>query len=277
MLLDVLTWQDLLIKYSRSFSILSLRYLVFAGVLFLLFYVWKRREFFRFKIQQKFPENKHIVREMGYSFLSIAVFAVVGTTLFILRKHGYTKMYLDFDSRGTGYFLFSVAAFIFLHDTYFYWTHRFMHWKKIYPYVHKIHHLSTNPTPWAAFAFHPLEALIEVGIVPIMAFLIPLHPLAILSWVLYQTGMNVMGHLGFEMFPAGFASGKITKWHNTSVHHNMHHKNVTCNYGLYYNIWDRIMGTNHERYIEEFDKVKARTKALKSEAVTPEPVEQLAG
>ena len=74
----------------------------------------------------------------------------------------------------------------------------------------------------------------EVGIVPIMVFLMPIHPLTILVWVLYMTSMNVLGHLGFELFPDGFASGKITKWHNTSTHHNMHHKYVTCNYGLYY-------------------------------------------
>ncbi len=260
MLLDVLTWQDIVLKYVRSFSVLSLRYLAFAGSLFLLFYIWKKREWFRFKIQQKFPENKRIVHEVVYSFLSIGIFSIVGTTLFILRKKGYTQMYLDFEAHSLAYFVFSVIAFIVIHDTYFYFTHRFMHWKKIYRYVHKIHHDSTNPTPWAAFAFHPIEAVIEVGIVPLMVFLMPIHPLALLIWVLYQTGMNVLGHLGFELFPAGFTEGRISKWHNTSVHHNMHHKYVNSNYGLYYNFWDRIMGTNHVRYSEEFEQVKARSK-----------------
>lgn len=258
MLLAELTTFDLIQRYFRTFSILSLRYLAFAGVLYLIFYVWKRRDFFRIKIQQKFPDNKNILREVGYSFLSLAVFSAVGLTLFILRQHGYTKMYMNFSDHSVGYFIFSVVAFILLHDTYFYFTHRFMHWKRIYPYVHKVHHLSTNPTPWAAFAFHPLEALIEVGIVPIMMFLIPLHPFAILAWVLYQTGMNVLGHLGFELFPKGFTTGTITKWHNTSTHHNMHHRHVTCNYGLYYNFWDRILQTNHERYTQVFEEVKQR-------------------
>ncbi len=196
---------------------------------------------------------------MGYSFLSIAIFSMVGTTLFILRKNGYTQMYLDIEAHSIGYFIFSVVAFIFIHDTYFYFTHRFMHWKKIYRYVHKIHHDSTNPTPWAAFAFHPLEAIVEVGIVPLVVFLMPIHPLALLIWVLYQTGMNVLGHLGFELFPSGFTTGKISKWHNTSTHHNMHHKLVNCNYGLYYNFWDRIMGTNHAQYSVEFENVKTRS------------------
>jgi lathosterol oxidase len=276
MFLSSLTWQDIALKYARSYGVLSLRYLVFAGSLFLIFYIWKKKDWFRFKIQQKFPDNKHIVREVSYSFLSIGVFSIVGTSIFILRKSGYTQMYLNLADHSLGYFVFSVAAFILIHDTYFYWTHRFMHWKKIYPYVHKIHHHSTNPTPWAAFAFHPLEAIVEVGIVPLMVFLMPVHPLALLIWVLYQTGMNVLGHLGFELFPSGFTTGAISKWHNTSVHHNMHHKHVTCNYGLYYNFWDRIMGTNHQRYAEEFENVKLRAHALRNERQQSEVAESLA-
>lgn len=263
MLLTELTTFDLIQRYFRTLSILSMRYLLFAGVLYLIFYVWKRRDFILVKIQQKFPDNKNILREIGYSFLSLAVFAAVGLTLFVLRSHGYTKMYMNFSDHSVAYFIFSVVAFILLHDTYFYFTHRFMHWKKIYPYVHRIHHLSINPTPWAAFAFHPLEALIEVGIVPVMMFLIPLHPFAVLTWVLYQTGMNVLGHLGFELFPKGFTTGAISKWHNTSTHHNMHHKHVTCNYGLYYNFWDRVLQTNHERYTQVFEEVKQRGVAPK--------------
>ncbi len=272
----MLSLQELLFRYIRTVSLLSLRYIVFAGTLFLIFYVWKKRHFFKVKIQQKYPDNKHIFREMGYSFLSIAVFALVGTTMFILRKNGYTQMYLNFSDHSVGYFIFSIVAFILLHDAYFYWTHRFMHWKPIYPYVHKVHHLSTNPTPWAAFSFHPLEAVIEVGIVPIMMFLMPLHPFAILAWLLYQTGMNVLGHLGFEVFPAGFTTGTISKFSNTSTHHNMHHKYVTSNYGLYFNIWDRIFGTNHPQYTEQFELVKARGKQQEDEQEEREVMESFA-
>jgi sterol desaturase/sphingolipid hydroxylase (fatty acid hydroxylase superfamily) len=262
MLLDTVAPQEFIAKFLKTFSVISLRYLFFAGVLYLVFYVWKKREFFRFKIQQRFPENKNIMREIGYSFLSLFIFTIVATSMFILRKHGYTQMYVHFNDHSVAYFVFTIIAFILIHDTYFYWTHRFMHRKEIYKYVHRVHHLSTNPTPWAAFAFHPLEAVVEVGIVPLMMFLMPIHPFALLVWVLYQTGMNVLGHLGFELFPHGFTTGKISKWHNTSVHHNMHHKLVTCNYGLYYNFWDRIMGTNHAAYEQEFELVKARAGKL---------------
>jgi len=266
MLLTDITLPELFTHFIHEVRGIGLRYLAFATPLFLLFYVWKKKDFFKYKIQQKYPNNKNVLREIGYSLLSIGIFSLVASIVFILRRHGYTKIYTHFSDHSTAYFVFSVIAFILVHDTYFYWGHRFMHWKKIYPYVHKIHHLSTNPTPWAAFAFHPLEALIEVGILPVMVFLIPLHPLAIVIWLLYQFGMNVLGHLGFELYPSGFVSNPISRWHNTSTHHNMHHKYVTCNYGLYYNIWDRIMNTNHERYEQVFEEVKERSRtAQKSE------------
>jgi sterol desaturase/sphingolipid hydroxylase (fatty acid hydroxylase superfamily) len=67
--------------------------------------------------------------------------------------------------------------------------------------------------------------------------------------------MNVMGHLGFEVLPKGFASQRIFRWHNTSVHHNMHHRYFRYNYGLYFNFWDRVMKTNHPDYEEHYDQV----------------------
>jgi sterol desaturase/sphingolipid hydroxylase (fatty acid hydroxylase superfamily) len=259
------SWQELIVHYLRAIAILSLRYLFFAGVLYLVFYVWKKRHFLKYKIQQKFPENKYILREVLYSFLSLSVFALVGTLMFFLRKNGYTKMYFHLNEHSVLYFVASVVLFIIAHDTYFYWAHRFMHWKRIYTYVHKVHHLSVNPTPWAAFAFHPFEAFLEVAIVPVMLFVIPLHPLAVLAWIFYQTAMNVLGHLGFELFPSGFTTGAVSKWHNTSTHHNMHHKHVNCNYGLYFNFWDRVMGTNHVNYETEFENIKQRTKTIAAE------------
>ena len=128
--------------------------------------------------------------------------------------------------------------------------------------MHLIHHKSFNPTPWTTFSFHPIEAVMQVLILPIMVFAIPLHPLAILTWSMYQLVLNVGGHTGFEVMRSGFTQRIHTLWSNTATHHNMHHKHVNCNYSLYFNIWDRIMGTNHQRYHEEFEAGVARRKKM---------------
>ncbi len=275
MLLETSVWQKFLHDFMQDFSAETMRYFLFAGITFLVFYVLGRKIFVRFKIQQKFPATKHMWRELRYSLLSLVIFALNGVFVFACYRHGYTRMYMDIHAHSWAYFVFSVLVFIVAHDFYFYWTHRFMHWKKIYPYVHKIHHLSHDPTPWAAYAFHPFEAVIQAAIFPILVFIVPVHPLAILAWGLYQAGLNVMGHSGFELFPSGFTSGTITKWHNTSTHHNMHHKYATSNYGLYFNFWDRMMGTNHTNYTETFEAVKTQAKNFnKEKAAENEPVYQ---
>ena len=245
-------------RLASLYAISVVRYLFFAGGAYLLFYVLKRTKFWYLKIQDKYPDTARIKHEVSFSLLSMFVFAIIGVGVAVLKKLGYTQIYTTFSDYSIGYFIFTVLFLIFLHDTYFYWMHRAIHHKKVYRLVHKIHHVSTNPTPWAAFSFHPLEAVAEVAILPVFVFLLPLHPLAILAWLLFMTGMNVLGHLGFELFPKGFTTNRFTKLANTSVHHNMHHKYVNCNYGLYFNFWDRLMGTNHVNYDEEFETVVAK-------------------
>ncbi len=133
-----------------------------------------------------------------------------------------------------------------------------MHTKWGMKYVHLTHHKSINPSPWAAFAFHPLEAIVEAGILLVIVFLFPVHPLAIILFMIFMTLYNVYGHLGWELYPKGFAKSAVGKWINTSVNHNQHHKHFEGNYGLYFLFWDRWMGTIREDYEDAFEEVKNR-------------------
>jgi len=240
---------------------LSMEYLLFAGTIFLFFYVWKKRKYWYFKIQQRFPDNKHIIREIKYSFFTVIIFGVVILPVMWASKERLTLVYYPVSKYGYGYYVFSILLMIALHDTYYYWTHRLLHWKKIFRYVHKIHHLSLNPTPFSAYALHPVEALIDVSIIPIIVFTIPYHISAVTIFSAYTLGMNVSGHLGFEFFPSGFTRHKIFKWHNTATHHNMHHRYVKYNFSIYFNFWDRIMKTNHPHYEDTFEGVIEQRRA----------------
>ncbi|MCB9231321.1 MAG: sterol desaturase family protein [Bacteroidia bacterium] len=241
-----------------TFFRLTARYFLFSGTAFLLFYVFKKRDWLYLKIQEKWPTAKNIKTEIKYSVLSIAIFALLKTLLIWAYVRGYTQLTMDFSEIGWPGFTLGTIGLIFLHDTWFYWTHRLMHHPRIFKHVHKVHHLSHNPTPWAAFSFHPVEAIFEFGFLPLAVFLFPMHISTIIIVGLYQMTFNVIGHLGYELFPSGFTRGHFTKWLNTSTHHNMHHKLYQCNYGLYFNIWDRIMGTNHKKYEETFEQIKEK-------------------
>lgn len=257
--------QDYLKYALRGGGMHVLRYVLLAGLAYLIFYVLIRKTYFYRKIQLRLPKPDRIKKEILWSISSMIIFGIIGGAVVYATYQGLTPIYTKIDERGWGYFALTVVGLILWHDFYFYWTHRFMHLKWVFPYVHKVHHQSTDPTPWAAFAFHPTEAVIEAMFLPIASFIVPLHPYAILIVLAYQMILNVFGHLGFEIMPKWFLKNPITKLHNTPTHHNMHHSKVNCNYGLYYNIWDRLMGTNHKDYEKLFDEVTNRPQATEDE------------
>jgi lathosterol oxidase len=235
--------------------LLSLRFFLFAGVIFLFLYVWKRDKYWFAKIQQLYPGNKNIWHEIKYSFFTVVVFGIVLIQVMWASKNRWTLIYYPIDKYGYGYWAFSILLMIVIHDAYFYWTHRFLHWKPIFKMVHKVHHHSLNPTPFASYCFHPFEALVEIGIIPLLVFTVPYHVSAICAFSVYTLVLNVIGHTGYEFLPRGFTTHKIFKWHNSATHHNMHHKFIKCNYGLYFNFWDRVMKTNHPKYDQYYEGV----------------------
>lgn len=247
------------------------RYVLIAGGAFLFFYVLVKNRMLRYRIQRAFPPAHRVRMEILYSLSTFLIFAGMGLFSAWLQRNGFGRLYMDIDAYPVWWFFVSIVAMLLLHDVWFYWSHRFMHLKAIFPLVHKVHHLSNNPTPWGAFSFHPIEAVIEGMILPLIIVVMPVNFWALMIFLLLMTVMNVTGHLGYELFPSGFTRWGLTKWSNTSTHHNMHHRLVKCNYGLYFNIWDRIMGTNHEKYEAHFEEVVARRntaeKAAKQERV----------
>jgi sterol desaturase/sphingolipid hydroxylase (fatty acid hydroxylase superfamily) len=169
----------------------------------------------------------------------------------------YTSIYKDIHQHSTAYNWLIFPVMLLMHDTYFYWMHRLMHQPALFKFFHVVHHQSTNPSPWASFAFQPTEAIVESGIIILFAFTIPVHIIHILAFLIFMTIYNVYGHLGYELFPKGSNRHWLGKWFNTSVNHNMHHQYFKGNYGLYFTFWDKLMGTTHKEYDLNFDRVTA--------------------
>jgi len=235
-----------------------LKYFLVAGVAYLLFYVWKYRQWFIHKIQQRMPSNKELWHELSWSILSRLIFS--GIILIIIPFMDASQVYFEVSEYGIPYLVASTIGLIFFHDTYFYWIHWLMHKPSLYRHVHRVHHHSVNPTPLASFSFHPSEALLEVAIFPVLLFLVPLHPIAIGTLIIFQLLFNAYGHSGFELMPRWWVSNPISKYINTSTHHNLHHKEFHYNLGLYFNHWDRWMGTLDPEYEKKFYAIKDRKK-----------------
>jgi lathosterol oxidase len=240
------------------------RYFGAALIAFLLFYILFRKKWLYQKIQQKFPKTKDYLREISFSLTTIIIFSLIIVILNSPTIGPHTTRYKEINSLGWGYYFAVFPMMFFMHDLYFYIMHRIMHHASIFKYVHLVHHQSTNPSPWAAYAFHPLEAIIEQGIVIIFYFSFPIHITHLALFFLFSILYNVYGHLGFELYPKGFNKTMIGRWINTSVNHNQHHQYFKGNYGLYTLIWDRLFGTIRKDYDQQFEEVKSRTIANKA-------------
>ena len=246
-------WQWLLVPL-----IIYVRYLVFAFAFYAVFYIWKRRAWFYRKIQQRWPQSSDYRREIAYSTLASLIFGVVAFLCLGTPLRQYTLFYTKISDYGLGWLLLSIPLTLLIHDTYFYWMHRLMHHRKIYRWTHLLHHRSVNPSPWAAFAFHPLESVAEAAIIPILLFTLPLHPISFFSFVMFMMLFNVYGHLGYELFSKKTYTHPLGKWLNTSVYHNLHHEKFTGNYGLYFTFWDRVCGTLREESLEKAEAMHER-------------------
>ena len=182
------------------FSVNITRYLVVAGIFFLLYYVIFRQRWILKKIQSKFPTRKDYLREIKFSLISMSIFVLVAWVMLRSSVSQFTLRYDLIEAYGWDYWLLSIILMIFIHDTYFYWTHRVMHHPKIYRQIHAIHHKSRNPSPWAAFAFHPIEGVITAGVIVPISLLIPFHSSALMVFLLfmmiYRTGQNTVLYSG---------------------------------------------------------------------------------
>ena len=95
-------------------------------------------------------------------------------------------------------------------------------------------------------------------IFPILMLVLPMHPFAFAAFMVWQIVFNVAGHTGYEFYPRWFLDTWFGKIINTPTNHAMHHEKMRGNYGLYFNVWDRLMGTNHADYERRFREVTSR-------------------
>lgn len=183
--------------------------------------------------------------EIGWSLASAAIYGVpAGIVAWGWQARGWTRIYSDIQAFPLWYLPASLLAYLLIHDTWFYWTHRWMHRPRLFRIAHAVHHRSRPPTAWAAMSFHPVEAITGAIVIPALVFLIPIH-VAMLGLVLaIMTVMGVGNHMGWEMFPRALVHGPAGRWLITATHHEAHHAAYRGNYGLCFRFWDKACGTD---------------------------------
>jgi lathosterol oxidase len=189
--------------------------------------------------------GRQIRAEIGWSLLSAVIYGVpAGIVAWGWHARGWTRIYTDIHAFPLWYLPLSLLVYLFLHDTWFYWTHRLMHRPKWFRIAHAVHHASRPPTAWAAMSFHPWEALTGAFVIPALVFFVPVHVVVLGLVLTVMTVMGVTNHMGWEMFPRGLVHSPLGGWLITASHHQRHHEIYSCNYGLYFRLWDRLCGTD---------------------------------
>lgn len=247
--------QALLSLYVDVFGGDLLRYLLGAGGVYLAINLAMSRPLAAQKIgDRKIPAGQ-MAREIRASLRTVAIFAATGTTIAMGAQSGVMTVYPNVADYGVAYFWIATGLLIVLHDAWFYWTHRALHYPPLFRRFHRLHHRSSRPTPFTSYSFDVGEAVVNALYLPLVLLVLPAHPLALLIFVTHMMLRNALAHCGYEVFPARRDGRPLFGWMTTVTHHDMHHAYAGKNLGFYFTWWDRWMGTEHPAYLDAFSKV----------------------
>lgn len=236
--IDALPVYSLPVTFLVLFVILVLRYFIASGLMF-----WVLRKFNLPLFDNASMNPNQMRRDIKWSILSSFVFAGSVVLMVRLWQWNQTKIYLNISDYPLWYLPLSLMIYLFLQDTYFYWTHRLMHVVG-FRHIHLAHHETRSPSAWTSFAFHPWEALIQAIVLPLLILFIPVHLGVFALFLVIMSAFGVTNHLGAEIYP-DFLEKRLGII--TARHHQLHHRHLKKNFGLFFNFWDKWMGTEHSK------------------------------
>jgi Delta7-sterol 5-desaturase len=246
-----------LIVTMIAFAIVIGRYLLIAGIFYGIFHLWLPQKWQQRKINNRSYKKDQFRKEVIWSTVTSLIFAVSGAATLLLWQKGFTKIYFDVADYPVWWLLASLVIALVLHETYYYWLHRWMHHPKIFRIVHKVHHDSNITSPWTAFSFHPIEGIFQAIFLPLLLMIVPMHLYVLVLQLTIMTFSSVINHLDIELYPKNFHKHIFGKWLIGATHHSLHHKQFKYNYGLYFTFWDKWKKTESPLYEKLFEEKTA--------------------
>eukprot|EP00190_Bangiopsis_sp_CCMP1999_P001704 CAMPEP_0198730974 /NCGR_PEP_ID=MMETSP1475-20131203/27349_1 /TAXON_ID= ORGANISM="Unidentified sp., Strain CCMP1999" /NCGR_SAMPLE_ID=MMETSP1475 /ASSEMBLY_ACC=CAM_ASM_001111 /LENGTH=274 /DNA_ID=CAMNT_0044493867 /DNA_START=56 /DNA_END=877 /DNA_ORIENTATION=+ len=207
-----------------------LLYFAAAGLDYLVFFVLLRKKF----IPDYKPNYKDMRREISMSLTSLVVMAAMVAPFEMGIIYGHSRLYTDVRQYGIVYFLISPLLFILFSDFIIYWVHRWLHHGLIYKHIHKPHHSFIHTTPFAAFAFHPIDGFAQGVAYQIFVFCFPLHSF------LHMVSLAIVGLWTINIHDRVDLRIPFV---NGAGHHQVHHLTFRSNYGQYFVFSDKLFGT----------------------------------
>jgi len=138
----------------------------------------------------------------------------------------------------------SITFFMLVEDFAFYWLHRLLHWKVIYPWFHKFHHTHSTTVGIAGEYEHPV-AFIFSNVLPTVLgpalIASKVHLTTVFCWYIIRYSENLDGHCGYDFSWSPF---RLIPFSSSAEMHDFHHSANMGNYASFFSIWDTIWGTN---------------------------------
>lgn len=205
--------------------------------------------------QRKFLASQYR-REAPFAFIWLIFVVTSGMLLGTIVLFELDQLYYHIDEYGWPYFIFSILMIFVVFDTIFYWFHRALHWGPLYKYFHAIHHATKTPHWLSQFNTSPFEHIYQLSIYAVILLCIPIHPIALLLLGVVATVKSFVGHLGSEIYPRSTTKNPFLSWSTTVTHHEQHHAFGPYNFSFFFTWWDKLMGTEHPTYLDEFERAK---------------------
>lgn len=137
----------------------------------------------------------------------------------------------------------SLVVFYIFYDFFYCNFHRILHFRSIYPYIHKHHHKQKAPSRGNldAINVHPFEFIVGEYFHLLTIYCIPCHMYAVIVFILVGGFLASLNHTRYDITIPGIYSVKV---------HDVHHRLPESNYGQYTMFWDHIIGSyrSYDKY-----------------------------
>lgn len=212
----------------------TLLYFILSCSSYLFFFISNKAKFLPALPTKDFK----ILHDIKWSLLNIwfESFLVAVIRMLIPR---YSFIYFSVSDWPLWVLPLSVCFHVVWDETLTYWTHRFLHtYRELYLRLHIVHHRSISITPFAGFAFHPVDAFMQALPMFTSCFFFPLHYDLFLIFSVMTTCWAISIHDNVPALPC--------KLFLYATHHTIHHERGQGsfkNYGKFTSVWDRLMGS----------------------------------
>jgi sterol desaturase/sphingolipid hydroxylase (fatty acid hydroxylase superfamily) len=174
-------------------------------------------------------------KEIQSSLLSVFVFALLGVPVLFGLKSGFFR--IDFPFSAPRFFTETLALFLW-NELHFFAMHRLLHIPLLFRFAHHAHHASLTTTPFSAYSFHWLEALLLGSVMPLAMLAHDFSFWSLLTLPIFSLALNALGHSNRDFFPRHPPEHVL----GFSRRHARHHTDPRRHFGFSLPYLDRLFG-----------------------------------